>query len=175
MREFKHEQSLLENDASLLTKNDFNLPENYIYISKPNNSLTPLVAIYIFSTIALFVMIVGLGFAKIGAWPVLLYAFAVLIGLSLAFQHAFNHANDFEKLTYQDGIFHLEIKELEKYRKYEINAFWAELVTKYFPDGDCQHIALRTHGCEIKIGRHLSAENRNNLARQLKTKLLALK
>jgi uncharacterized membrane protein len=175
MNVFKPEQNLIENDALFLKENDNKLSENLIYLSKPNNSLSPLIAIYIFSIVALFVLIVALGFAKVGAWPVLIYAFAVLIGLSLAFQHAFNHAGDFEKLAIQDGVFHLEIKELEKYRSYEINAFWAELVTKYLADGDCQQITLRSHGREIKIGRHLSAEKRNAVATQLKSKLLEFK
>lgn len=175
MNQFQSEQKLSENDALELANSDTKSINNFIYVSKPNNSLSPLVAIYIFSIIALFVLIVALGFAKIGAWPVLIYACAVLIGLSLAFQHAFNHAGDFEKLAIENGVFHLEIKELEQLRKYEINAFWAELVTKYLPDGDCHHIALRTQGREIKIGRHLSAENRNKLATQLKAKLLEFK
>lgn len=172
MSQFEPKQNLIENNALQISGNDNKASENFIYVSKPNNSLTPLVAIYIFSIVALFVLIVALGFAKMGAWPVLIYACAVLIGLSLAFQHAFNHVDDFEKLAIQDGVFHLEIKELEQFRKYEINAFWAELVTKYFPDGDCHHIALRSQGREITIGRHLSAENRTKLAKEIKAKLL---
>lgn len=148
---------------------------NFNYISKPNHSLSIYHAICIFSITLLFVMTIALGFAMIGAWPVLIYAFAVLIGLSLAFQHHYKHVNDFEKLTIQNGMLYLEIKELEEHRKYELNAFWANLTTQYSSDGDCKLIALQSHGREFKIGRHISAEKRNELAKQLKNKLLRIK
>lgn len=175
MRGFETEQNLIENKELLLNENDKHLSDNIIYVSKPNNSLSPFLAIYLVAIISLFILMIALSFAKIGAWPVLIYAFAVIIGLSLAFQHAFKHAGDSEKLSIQDGVLHLEIKELEDFRRYEVNAYWAELITKYFPDGDCRHLAIRSRGREIKIGRHLNANNLNQVAIQLKAKLRELK
>jgi len=172
----EYEQNLQEpNQAPQAEVDMTKSAEPFSITSRPNNSLSPLVAIYVFSIITLIVMVIALRFTFIGAWPVLFYAFAVLIGLSAGFQYVFNHASDFEKITIRDGVVHLEIKELEELRAYEMNACWSKLITKYLPDGDCHHLALRSHGREIMIGRHLSAEKRNELADQLKNKLLQFK
>lgn len=176
MKYSEYEQNLQVPSQALQTEVEVkNSIGPFSITSRPNNSLSPLVAVYVFSIIALIVMVIALGFTYIGAWPVLFYAFAVLVGLSAGFQHIFNHASDFEKITIQDGVVHLEIKELEELRAYEMNAYWSKLVTKYLPDGDCHHLAFRSHGREIMIGRHLSAEKRNELADQLKSKLLKFK
>jgi uncharacterized membrane protein len=45
------------------------------------------------------------------------------------------------------------------------NPAWASLVVEHH--GTATRVALRSHGSELEIGRHLNAEDRRGLAREL--------
>lgn len=136
-------------------------------VARRNNSLssTGRLAVFVF----IFVVSVGiaLAFALLGAWLILPFAGLEMLVLYLAFRYVDRHAGDYERIAIDGDRVELEFREGGATRRHELNRRWAQLVTS----GDGRRLALRSHGREIEIGRHLNAEQRQKTARQLKQQL----
>ncbi|MGZ8262462.1 MAG: DUF2244 domain-containing protein [Methylotenera sp.] len=144
---------------------------HYSITARPNCSLSPVGTLSVFTIISLLTLIFSFGFVLIGAWPVLPFAGAELLALGLCFYHVWHHTGDFERLTIDDDKLIVETHEPGHDKRIELNGYWARLVLDCMPDGYCRRLALRSHGREVEFGRHMTSEQRLNLARQLKPRL----
>jgi uncharacterized membrane protein len=144
---------------------------HYSITARPNCSLSPAGTLCVLFVIALTSLLIACSFALIGAWPVLPFAGAELLALGFCFYHFWRHANDFERLTMDDDKVIVETHEPGRDRRIELNSYWARVVLDCMPDGYCRRLALCSHGREVEFGRHLSSEERLDLARQLKPRL----
>jgi len=127
--------------------------------------------VYLIMLISLCLMIVAIGFSLVGAWPVIIFAIATILCLSLGFQHVWKKSSDYEHLTIHDGKLSLEYNERGHVHRKELNAHWVTIAMETMPDGNCRCLVLRAHGKSINFGRHLCDETKHRVGLLLKAKL----
>jgi uncharacterized membrane protein len=139
----------------------------YERVARRNNSLSSTGRILVFAY--LFVVSFGIAgaFASLGAWLILPFAGLEMLGLYLAFLYVDRHAADFERIAIAGDRVKVEWLNAGRTGSHEFSRSWAQLVT--VPGGG--RLALRSHGREVEIGRHMSDEQRLTLARELGSKL----
>jgi uncharacterized membrane protein len=136
----------------------------YVYTARRNNSLSASGRLLVFG----FILFVSLGIATgfyvvFDAWPVLPYAALEMTVLYCAFRYMDRHAADYERITIRNGVVAIESHVGQCVSRLELNRHWAKVV--YEADGS--RVALRSHGREFPVGRHLCEERRLGLAREL--------
>ena len=140
--------------------------------ARRNNSLTSSGRLLVFGFIFAVPVGIALGFALLhGAWPLLPFAGAEAVGLCLAYRYLERHAGDYERVTLGEERLVVEVRDGARCARHEFSRYWARLAVS--DDGrDCR-LALRSHGREIELGRHLDACGRRRLARDLRRELAA--
>jgi len=86
-----------------------------------------------------------------------------MVLLYLAFRYIDHHAADYDQVVIAGSRVSIEVVEGSAVRRYELNRHWAQLIACA---GD--RIALRSHGKEVEIGRHLCEEQREAVVRELR-------
>ena len=140
----------------------------YVYTARRNNSLSSSGRLFVFS----FILTVSLGIALafsllLGAWPILPFAGLEMVVLYLAFRYIDRHASDYERITIRGDDVAVEVHEGRKVTRLEMNRSWAQVVCAR----DGSRLALRSHGREIEVGRHLCNAERSDMARELAREL----
>ena len=140
----------------------------YVYTARRNNSLSSSGRQLVFG----FILFVSLGIATgfyvvFDAWPILPYAALEMTVLYLAFRYMDRHAGDHERITIKGNTVAIEVHEGSSVTRLELNRYWAQVVC----DAGGARLALRSHGREIPVGRHLCEERRLELGRELKREL----
>jgi uncharacterized membrane protein len=144
----------------------------YVHIGRRNNSLSRSGRLLVLCCLVGMSLGIALAFgAVLGAWPVLPFAGLEAVGLCLAFAHMAQHAGDYERVVIRGDRVNVEIVEGQSVRRFELNRYWACVVCD--PDGS--RVALRSHGRELEIGRHLRTEQRVLLAGELKRELRTIR
>jgi uncharacterized membrane protein len=111
----------------------------------------------------------GVGFAVFGAWVILPFAGLEMVALGAAFYCVGRHAGDYERFVEEQGALKVEIRDAGTTTAYEFNPHWARLVVR--TRGREPRLALRSHGRELEIGRHLDTAGRLDFARLLAHRL----
>ena len=140
----------------------------YVYTARRNNSLSSSGRRLVFG----FILAVSLGIAAVfsfglGAWPILPFAGLEMAVLYFAFRYMDRHAADYERITIDDRSVAVEVREGTHVNRLELSRYWAKIVC----DEDRARLALRSHGREIELGRHLGEEQRLAMARELRREL----
>jgi len=132
-------------------------------VAKRNNSLSSTGRIIVFGLI--FVVSIGIAcaFAALGAWLILPFAGIEMGVLYWAFQAVERRAQDYERIAIDGDHIRVEICETGRAWAHEVSRHWAQVVVSR----DGARLALRTHGREVEIGRHLNDGQRLALARAL--------
>ncbi len=139
----------------------------YTLTAKRNNSLSTSGRYLVFGFIFVVSFGISLAFAAFGAWPVLPFAGLEMLVLFLAFRYIDRRSDDYERLTLSGDKLLLERVERGKFRQFEFNRYWAQVVC----DAVGSRLALRSHGREVEFGYYLTQEERLALARQLRGKI----
>ncbi len=134
----------------------------YTRVARRNNSLSSTGRLTVFAM--LFAVSVGIAcaFAYVGAWPILPFAGIEMLVLYVALRHIERRAADYERISIAGDRVRIEIREAGRARSHELSRYWAQLVSR-----DGARLALRSHGREVEIGRHLNDAQRLVLAREL--------
>lgn len=140
----------------------------YVHVGRRNNSLSRAGRLRALA----YIVGVSLGIAlalgaAFGAWFVLPFAGVEATVLMCAFRYMDEHAGDYERVAIRGDSVRVEVVEGRATQHYELSRYWAHVVC----DGDEARLALRSHGREIEIGRHLLPEERFRLAAELKQAL----
>ena len=106
-------------------------------------------------------------FAFLGAWLVLPFAGVELSALYLAFAHIARRASDYERIALCSGRLIVDVCERREVEHYEFVSAWLRI------DDTPGALSLGTHGRRVRIGRHLDAQGRKDLARWLRERLKA--
>lgn len=144
----------------------------YVFIARRNNSLSRsgrLLTFGLTSSVSL-----GIAFAfgvAFGAWFVLPFAGLEMLVLYLAFRFIDEHAGDYERVAIQGNRVDVEIVDGRAVRCFEFNRHWSQVVCE---EGGAR-VALRSHGRELEIGRHLCEEQRMLMADELKRELRSIR
>jgi uncharacterized membrane protein len=141
---------------------------DYVYTVRRNNSLSSSGRLFVFS----FILTVSLGIALafsvlLGAWPIMPFAGLEMLVLYLAFRYMDRHAGDFERITIQGDNIAVEVQEGRHVMRLELNRYWAQVVC----EANGSRLALRSHGREIEVGKHLCETERADMARELAREL----
>jgi uncharacterized membrane protein len=141
---------------------------DYVYTARRNNSLSSSGRLFVFS----FILTVSLGIALafsvlLGAWPIMPFAGLEMLVLYLAFRYMDRHAGDFERITIQGDNIAVEVQEGRHVMRLELNRYWAQVVC----EANGSRLALRSHGREIEVGKHLCETERADVARELAREL----
>lgn len=140
----------------------------YDYIARRNNSLSSIGRLLVFGFILTVSLGIATGFSVVfGAWPIVPFAGIEMAVLYLAFRYIDRHAGDYERITIRGDCVAVEVREGSRITRSEINRYWAHVM--YEAEG--ARLALRSHGREIEVGRHLPGEQRKDMARELKREL----
>jgi uncharacterized membrane protein len=141
---------------------------DYVYTARRNNSLSSSGRRLVFA----FILTVSLGIAAtfslaLGAWPVMPFAGIEMVVLYVAFRYVDSHSGDYERITIRGDSVAVEIREGGRVAHFELNRYWAQVVC----EREGAHLALRSHGHEIEVGRHVRDEQRVEVARGLAREL----
>ncbi len=148
---------------------DAELAENgveFMYFRRRCSSLDWRLLHWVFGSLALFLVFEAAAFAVAGAWLIIPFAGLEIIALGLAAWWTLRREGDFERLAFDGDRILVEIREQGLSRQFEFNRCWARLVT-----GHAGVVALRSHGREIAIGRFCGEEGRQELAREVRSRL----
>ena len=142
----------------------------YVSIVRRNNSLSSSGRLRVFG----FLLVVSLGIASgfslmFGAWPILPFAGIEMAVLFAAFRYIERHAADYERIAIRGALVSVEVQDGSNVMRREMNRYWSHVVCAH----DGSRIALRSHGREVEVGRHLSEDRRLKLARELERELKA--
>jgi uncharacterized membrane protein len=136
---------------------------------KRNCSMSPQALVWLLAFTACLSFAIGIGFALFGAWPVLPFVGLEVAALGVAFYVNGRHATDYERIALRRDVLVVEVRDADCVEAVELNPQWVRLVS--FRRRQDVRLALRSHGREIEIGRHLDAPGREALAAQLAGRL----
>jgi uncharacterized membrane protein len=140
----------------------------FVHTARRNNSLSSSGRQLVFGLILTVSLGIAAAFSIIfGAWPILPFAGIEMAVLYIAFRYIDRHAGDYERITIQGDSVAVEVREGTQVSHFRLQRCWAQVVCQ--PEG--ARLALRSHGREIELGRHLCAEQRLEMARDLSLQL----
>ena len=148
----------------------------YKIIARHNNSLAPKAGVKLLLALAGVVLVVSLGFARIGAWLVLPFAGLELLAFAYAFHYIYLHSGDFESITIESDSVVVEKKDYKEVTTTIFQRHWAQVSLREVASvGGVigkSGLFIRSHGKEIEFGKHfMNDEQRALLVRELKQKL----
>lgn len=148
----------------------------YKIIARHNNSLTPRAGVKLLLALAGIVLVVGFGFARIGAWLVLPFAGLEILAFAYVFHYIYLHSGDFESITIENDSVVVERRGYKEATTTVFQRHWAQVSLREVASvGGVigkSGLFIRSHGKEIEFGKHfMNDEQRALLARELKQKL----
>lgn len=132
----------------------------------PNRSLSRDGFVWMMGLVVLVSLLVGGGFAIVGAWPVTGFLGLDVLLLYLAFRWNFRDSSraDFIRLD-EDGLSVRRIMPNGQAREWHFEAAWVQVVLER------KRLLLRSHGKQLAIGPFLTADERSTLADALREAL----
>jgi uncharacterized membrane protein len=110
-------------------------------------------------------------FAALGAWPILPFAGLEMLLLALAFYQIACHERDYERITFEGDSVVLDIRDNVRFFHAEYNRYWAQVELRCRSVGRQCSLALWSHGRATELGRHLTDDQREQLALELQKRL----
>jgi uncharacterized membrane protein len=141
------------------------------YESRPNCSLDKGSRKIAFWLIASVCFAVASGFCLLGYWPVMPFAGLEIGILAWAFEAIGRREADFEQIVIAQDRVELTTCRDGKMERRTMNRFWTRVILVCErPRSECR-VFLSSAGKDTEVGRHLSDEERRELARTLKQQL----
>lgn len=134
---------------------------------KPNSALTADNKIKVVILLAIIPLLIGVGFSLVGAWLVMPFVGLEILALAIAFYYINNHEADYESISIDGDSLVVERSTSQQVSQDVINPYWVKILQHKLPNGEL-HLYLQSHGKEIEVGRYLTSEQRELLAKQLK-------
>jgi uncharacterized membrane protein len=137
---------------------------------KRNCSLTPRQAMLAFGSLCALTLLIGTGFALLGAWPMFGFAWLDVICIALALRHYTRHATDHEYVRLVDGSLLIERVEAGTVERIRLDSSWARVA---LPDRPRALIRVEARGVQVELGRFVSEEARRQVGAELRRALRA--
>jgi len=128
--------------------------------------MSPAALAAVFAALAAVTLVIGIGFAIVGAWLVLPFAGLEVVLLTAAYLMYARHAADYERIELAAGRLTVEVGEGTGRRRIEMPARSATVCVE-----DDARVLLRGAGNELEIARHLDAQARIEFAAELQKRL----
>lgn len=142
--------------------------QNIHWFLKRNCSVTPSQLGWLYASLCVISMGIGIFFWANGAPLVLPFAWLELVAVGIAFVLYARHATDGEKIELQRDRL---VVELENGGRYERTEFLPHQVRIEPQDGDRSLIEVSGQGRSVRVGRYVRPELRAALARELRMAL----
>lgn len=142
--------------------------QNTHWFLKRNCSVTPSQLAWMYASLCIVSLGIGMAFWLNGAPLVLPFAWLELAAVGLAFMLYARHATDGEKIALQGGRL---VVELEHGGHYERTEFLPHQVRIEPQAGDRSLIEVSGQGRSVKVGRYVRPELRAALAREIRMAL----
>lgn len=144
------------------------LPARFDAVLYPNRSLGPAGFHLLMAAIVLVSAAIGAGFVLVGAWPVTGFLGLDVVLLYLAFRWSYREARraEFIRLD-QDGLTVRRIGPAGEAREWRLEPYWVRVAI----DDPDSRLVLSARGHHLAIGAFLTADERLELARALRTAL----
>lgn len=107
----------------------------------------------------------------LGAWPIIVFAFLAIMGVTLSFQYSLRQANHVEDIIWQPHELRWELRR--ENRDPVIKTFapsWVKINPTFAANGDCERLMLKLHGSYFLVAEHATYEERNQIYQYLKPK-----
>ena len=134
---------------------------------KPNCALTSYNKIKVVVLLAIIPIIIGIGFSFMGAWLILPFVGFEIFALAFAFYYINNYQTDYESISINGDNLIVERCTAKNVSKDVINPYWVKVMQYQLPNGEL-HLYLESHGKKIEVGRYLTRDQSELLAKQLK-------
>lgn len=149
--------------------------ENKI-IATPNNSLSEEQKLKLLIVIALILLVVALGFLRIGAWLVLPFAGFELLLFCYAFYSLYLHSHDFESITFAHDHVKVDKKINKQLSSSSFQPYWAQVYLRKQKSASGldtkSQLIISSHGKEVEFGSTLLTEvQRAQLVKEIKHKI----
>lgn len=144
-------------------------------IVKPNHSLSKADGLKFLTVVFLLMLLVAIGFMKIGAWLVLPFAGLEFLAFVYAFHLINARAGDFESISVEGDAVKVERKSSRDYVSVSFNRYWASVTLRSIDMGGGlmarTALFIGSHGKEVEIGCLVGEEQRLQLAKQIRQKI----
>jgi uncharacterized membrane protein len=144
---------------------------SFVLVARRNNSLSPRGGKIVLGSFFVIAFAISLAFALHGAWLILPFTGLELAVLYLAFRAMAQRAGDFESISIDGDRVLIEKWERGRVNRHELSRYWARVVVEPCVPGRGNVLAVRSHGRQVEFGRHLTDEQRREVARTLKQEL----
>jgi uncharacterized membrane protein len=142
----------------------------FTLFSRRSSSLSPAGRILAFGSLAVVTVVISLGFAMHGAWPVVPFAGLECLGLYIAYRWLKRHQDDYQCVSIDGERVVVETREGSEVRRSAFSRAWAQVVIEDAADGQ-SGVFIRSHGRAVEIGKWLTGEARMETARRLKRQI----
>ncbi len=139
----------------------------FCVVSRRNDSLGSRWRWRVFAALCSVSFGLALGFAALGAWPVLPYSALEMAVLYLAFRWIERHAADWERVSVCGDRVIVERERAGVRMRQEFNRYWARVEVEAGGFNRPPRLKLRFAGREVPFGEELPAAERVLVARDL--------
>jgi uncharacterized membrane protein len=144
---------------------------SFMLVARRNSSLSPQGRRIVLVSFFAVALAISLAFALHGAWLILPFAGAEWVLLYVAFRAVAQRAGDFESISISGDRVLIERRERGQIDRHEFSRYWARVVFEPSVPGRGNVLAVRSHGRQVEFGRHLTDDQRRQVAQTLKHEL----
>lgn len=123
-----------------------------------------------YGVLCLVLLLIGLGFALQGLWPVFVFALIDILALLLALLHYARHATDHEHIALGEHGLLIERIEAGAVHQVRLDPCWTRIHARTAPR---MRIELEARGVKVEVGVFVSEEARQDLVCELRGALKA--
>jgi uncharacterized membrane protein len=142
--------------------------DHYEWVLKQNCSLSPRQVGCAYGCLSLVVLCVGLGFASANVWYVLPFSIVEIGAVGGALLYYARHATDRERIALEDGALTIERMDGRAVESFRLDPCWTRIT---LPETWHAPIRLESRGIQVEVGRYVSDELRQQVAREIKSAL----
>lgn len=142
--------------------------QNIHWFLKRNCSVSPVQLAWVYASLCMVSLGIGVVFWFIGATLVMPFAWVELLAVGAAFWAYARHATDGEKISLQGAQLVVELETAGKLERAEFNRDWVRVEPR---TGDRSLIEVSGQGRTVQVGRYVRPELRPALAREIRMAL----
>jgi uncharacterized membrane protein len=134
------------------------------WMMRKNCSLTPAQTVHAYLGACVLVLSIGIAFTATGQWVVLVFSTAELLALGVMVLAYCRHARDFERISVDHGVLHIEVRSGSATWERDLMAS----VVRFEPHVPCKPVVICYGNERIMLGRHLPWPARHAFFAQLR-------
>ena len=140
-------------------------------VLRPHRSLGPRGFLIVMALLASISFVSGVVFVSIGAWPVFGFFGLDVLLVYIAFKASYRQARAFETVTLtEETLLIRRVSAQGREQSFSLEPYWLRIEMEEPPEHSAP-LMLTSRGQSLSLGSFLTAEERSDLARALRTAL----